>query len=578
MLMKYHRKKVEQAIKENDFPEINKLLLRVASAGDMEAVQQLIAAGADLHGDDYQHPVNTPIHLAADKNRLEVVRLLLEAGVDPNIRSAINSSTPLHQAAYSAGPEMVRLLIEHGADPNLSNKDGKTPVYLTGNIRALAVLVEHGAKINVQDAQGQTPLHAARTPQIAQQLVEYGADVDLADHEGKSPLDLAVEQNRVPFVEVLAPHSAQGVSVDPVVINAIAYRQARQLQGLLAMAGGLKSLYNWEGQQLTPVQVAISTKPTTGYISEKWLLQTIRLLLEHGANPGDHPAGTLSPLAMIADRRWRYQFLYRKSPGYLDVIELLLKNGAVAEDLLLYQAIFYQDDELAKVLQRYKASLNAAVSFAGRTETSRQLQQRRKQRVNRQDEYGRTPLHWAAVGGVVDQSSGEVPGIRKLLDDGADPEIFDQHGHTALHYAVKGGHFEAAHLLLEHGVRLFYTWPYGVSALDQAVAYRHERCVGLLRQFGDRQNKPLNLPKLAFTVPCPRCGEYTVYMADTWMTRRDPERYTFDECTNCKAQFERSGDSAPLDIAPRYLKSRNVYGVRGFRYQGNGTWKFVVSK
>jgi hypothetical protein len=56
--------------------------------------------------------------LAAQFGHVEIVRLLLDAGEDPNRYNPVGGhshSTPLHQAAAAGNEEMVRLLVERGA-------------------------------------------------------------------------------------------------------------------------------------------------------------------------------------------------------------------------------------------------------------------------------------------------------------------------------------------------------------------------------------------------------------------------------------------------------------------------------
>ena len=60
--------------------------------------------------------------LAAQLGQLEAVRLLLDAGEDPNRYNppqAHSHATPLHQAIAAGHLEMVRLLIQRGADPHI---------------------------------------------------------------------------------------------------------------------------------------------------------------------------------------------------------------------------------------------------------------------------------------------------------------------------------------------------------------------------------------------------------------------------------------------------------------------------
>ena len=67
-----------------------------------------------------------PIHAAAAGNHIAVVRLLLDAGADPNATQQ-DEFRPLHSAAQNGNLELVRLLLDHKADPALTNATGQTP-------------------------------------------------------------------------------------------------------------------------------------------------------------------------------------------------------------------------------------------------------------------------------------------------------------------------------------------------------------------------------------------------------------------------------------------------------------------
>jgi len=59
--------------------------------------------------------------------RTEIVKLMLERGVDPNPKSGIaRGYTPLIHAAHDGNLEYVRMLLEAGADVNAANDDERT--------------------------------------------------------------------------------------------------------------------------------------------------------------------------------------------------------------------------------------------------------------------------------------------------------------------------------------------------------------------------------------------------------------------------------------------------------------------
>ena len=53
---------------------------------------------------------------------LEVVKLLVDRGGDPNAKVDIDGSTPLHRASENGHLEVVKLLVDRGGDPNAKNR------------------------------------------------------------------------------------------------------------------------------------------------------------------------------------------------------------------------------------------------------------------------------------------------------------------------------------------------------------------------------------------------------------------------------------------------------------------------
>lgn len=106
---------------END--TTTRALLNAAAAGDFERVRQLAQAGADLNALDdgetlldrvvsaFTMTATVPVFAA------DMLRLLLQLGADPN-RPGDEGMTALHTSMLAQNVELMRILLEGGAEPN----------------------------------------------------------------------------------------------------------------------------------------------------------------------------------------------------------------------------------------------------------------------------------------------------------------------------------------------------------------------------------------------------------------------------------------------------------------------------
>ena len=102
-----------------------------AKAGEIEAVKQHLAAGADVDAKDKYG--RTPLHLSPASGHKEIAELLIVKGADVNFKDEYGD-TPLHwavrgenRAGFNLPKGSVELLIVNGADVNAKDGAGKTP-------------------------------------------------------------------------------------------------------------------------------------------------------------------------------------------------------------------------------------------------------------------------------------------------------------------------------------------------------------------------------------------------------------------------------------------------------------------
>ncbi len=94
-----------------------------------DVVRLLIERGASVAAPARNKLAVTALHsaIATDVAPVDmaIVRMLLEAGAPVNVPH-LGGGTPLHSAAFVGDPEVVRMLLDRGADPWLKTDDGKT--------------------------------------------------------------------------------------------------------------------------------------------------------------------------------------------------------------------------------------------------------------------------------------------------------------------------------------------------------------------------------------------------------------------------------------------------------------------
>jgi ankyrin repeat protein/N-acetylneuraminic acid mutarotase len=177
-------------------------LFLAVSQRHAEAAKELLRCKADPNGPGV---AGNPLlyEALADAPTLKV---LLEGGADPNVRTSLDGRPMLLQAVMEKNQPAVELLLAHQADVNAAKSDGWTPLdeAAWNGLKDIAeLLLKGGADVKARYKDGDTPLHqAVKTGQreLAELLLAYKADPNERNNFGLTPLDLAKRE----------PQSAQG--------------------------------------------------------------------------------------------------------------------------------------------------------------------------------------------------------------------------------------------------------------------------------------------------------------------------------------------------------------------------------
>lgn len=94
-----------------------KPLYYAASFGLVEVVRLLLDTDKDIKVDELGGRAHSSaLHVATYRDHIEIVKLLLDRGADPNVPNIADESA-LEWATRNGNPEMIDLLLQHGARP-----------------------------------------------------------------------------------------------------------------------------------------------------------------------------------------------------------------------------------------------------------------------------------------------------------------------------------------------------------------------------------------------------------------------------------------------------------------------------
>lgn len=147
-----------------------------------DLAQVLIEAGSPLGPANDKNPI-TPLGVAVGDNP-EMVVPLLKAGSDPKQPYTKEGFTPLQNVTVSNRIEIAKLLLEAGADAKVKDSEGNTPLHVAFSLEMIDLLISKGADINAKNKSGLTPLDVfarssfENSAPVFEAFLKHGATVE----------------------------------------------------------------------------------------------------------------------------------------------------------------------------------------------------------------------------------------------------------------------------------------------------------------------------------------------------------------------------------------------------------------
>eukprot|EP00238_Polyblepharides_amylifera_P005249 CAMPEP_0196572806 /NCGR_PEP_ID=MMETSP1081-20130531/2786_1 /TAXON_ID=36882 /ORGANISM="Pyramimonas amylifera, Strain CCMP720" /LENGTH=540 /DNA_ID=CAMNT_0041890247 /DNA_START=3 /DNA_END=1625 /DNA_ORIENTATION=+ len=187
---------------------------------DIEGVKSRLSGG-DIFVNETNIDNRSALHIACSEGVVDVVRLLLSMGADPNLLDNFKN-TPLNDAVRHKHDRVAEILRQQ-CNVSLIMQGANAAVKLckaaaAGNIVDLRRLLDNRVDVNGADYDHRTALHLAAAEghvQAVEYLLRQGADVSALDRFGGSPLEDAIRHGHkeVQRMLVAAGSRLQGVAL-----------------------------------------------------------------------------------------------------------------------------------------------------------------------------------------------------------------------------------------------------------------------------------------------------------------------------------------------------------------------------
>jgi ankyrin repeat protein len=237
-----------------------------------KALQLLLSRGSDSK--------KTPgvMELAASLKKIESIKILMRAGVSPNVRKD-GIYTPLCSAIRDNSADIVTFLLENGADPNLNAAEYPTFKCITHKrLHFLPQLVAAGADLHKPKGIIETAI-VHNNKDALLYLLDQRVNPNDRTPEGNTALTTAIRDGRTELLDLLLANGADAAVRGQDWPLCMAVKRPEMLKKLLAVISNPRSCKG-------VIEMAVVANQ----------LDSIRLLLKAGVSVEDKNCGVFSPL------------------------------------------------------------------------------------------------------------------------------------------------------------------------------------------------------------------------------------------------------------------------------------------
>ena len=353
---------------------------------------------------------DTPLTLACARQNFDLAKALLDS--DATMPEEVNLQEPLIKSIEYADSDMVKRFLELGITAELDMTDQFDNCDVTEHLRFARPRREAGEAGEAQDASSPAPLIL-----IAFQYLENSMT---GDYEGVDE-----EQQQQSLLNENQTTAARYYDVIKVLIDAGYNLNVQDGRGDTALLIALRSGYN---ETIIPLlfekgaDIRMTNKQMMGVLhsaAASGNLNYVKWLIDKGADINLKSATGDSPI------------LFAAINGHFDVVAFLTAQPDF--------------DTSGRALSYWLTVAQLRVAIENRDLSESQRLIRPDLPLNAREKKGRTLLHRACDLGMVDV-------VQKLVQLGADPNVQDIYGDTALHPAARNEQARAlVALLLTHG-------------------------------------------------------------------------------------------------------------------------------